>query len=1060
MKLAGSIAKTFIDSRLTLLIVISVLLLGAFAIIQLPREEEPQISVPFMDIFIQYPGASAKEVEKHLVEPFERKLWEIPKVEYVYSTSQPDGALIIVRFEVGADEEQSLVNLYTKVFANLDLLPLGASQPLIKPRSIYDVPVLALTLSSDKEEIVNLRRTAAFLQQEISSIPNVSETTLIGGHRRTFHVLFDPEKLTGHALSPVRLAGLIQSANKKSPAGRVNQKDSSFAIESDGFIRDINDLKRLVVGISQGNPLYLSDVAEVIDGIDDREADAMISFLEDKKNGQIETFPAVTVSISKRKGTNAIQVVNQVLDKVEALKKNQQISPDIRITTTRNYGKTSEEKSNELLFHMFLATVSVTLLIAFALGRKEALVVFVAIPVTLGLTLLIYFLFGYTLNRITLFALIFSIGILVDDAIVVVENIHRHHVMHPHKSLIENAIAAVDEVGNPTILATFTVIAAILPMAFVRGLMGPYMRPIPVGASMAMLFSLGVAFIVSPWVFYHLLKKYPSKHGQIQEAGTSKMDMFYRKIMGHLLDDPKAQKKFFQWVIGLILASCSLVLFKVVVVKMLPFDNKNEMQVVVNMPDGTSLEKTKAVAQELTQKLMTVKEVTDIESYVGTASPFNFNGLVRHYYLRNLPWQADLQVNLEEKHHRKRQSHTIAKSIRPLVQDIVRKHGGRVQLAEIPPGPPVISTLVAEIYGPNDEQQTQLAGKVLNVFDHARGVTDVDTYVQTEFLKKSYRINNETATLNGISSKEITQTLAFALGGGTVDVAHIPQEPETVDIRLRLPVEKRVDPVYLQAITILNPFDHPVAINELTSMVDTKQEKAIYHKNLKPVTYVIGDVSGRLESPVYAILGMKKAMSQIRVAGEKIKMHWNEQPEILDKPAIKWDGEWQITFEVFRDLGIAFAAVLILIYILVVGWFKSFTVPLVIMAPIPLTLVGILPGHVLFGAFFTATSMIGFIAGAGIVVRNSIILVDFIELRLNQGLPLREAVIDAGAVRFRPMILTAAAVMVGSAVILFDPIFQGLAISLMTGEIASTLLSRTSVPILYYLLKRHSVSVG
>ncbi|HOW36534.1 MAG TPA: efflux RND transporter permease subunit [Candidatus Omnitrophota bacterium] len=1051
MKIAGAIAKTFIDSRLTLLLIIATLLLGVFAVIQLPREEEPQISVPFMDIFIEFPGATTKEVETRLVEPFERKLWEIPKVEYLYSTAQPNGAMIIARFEVGTDEEQSLVNLYTKIFANLDILPPGASQPLIKPRTIYDVPILALTFSSENKSAVELRHIAAEVRREISSIQNVSETTLIGGHRRTFQVFFDADKLNRHSLTPLALSNLVQRANKKNPAGLINQKESVLAVESSGFIQSADELKKLVVGISQGNPLYLGDVAEVIDGPDDNESDVTITFAgTDSKNAK--PIPAVTLSISKRKATNAIQVVDQVLEKVKALKTTI-IPNDVTVTTTRNYGKTAEEKSNELLFHMFLATLSVTLLIAFALGKREALVVFIAIPVTLALTLLIYFLFGYTLNRITLFALIFSIGILVDDAIVVVENIHRHHILYKDKSLIQNAIEAVDEVGNPTILATFAVIAAILPMAFVRGLMGPYMRPIPVGASMAMLFSLGVAFIVSPWVFYRLLKTFPPKDTGHKE-GTGKLDQVYRTTMRNLLENKKARRNFFLMIALLITASLSLVVFKAVVVKMLPFDNKNEIQVIINMPEGTSYEKTRLVANETTKALLSVPEITDIETYSGAAAPFNFNGLVRHYYLRSRPWQADLQISLKDKHHRKRQSHAISKSIRPLAQSVVQKYGGRVQIAEVPPGPPVLATLVAEVYAPDLSQQTDLAAKVLNVFENAKGVTDTDTYVQKEYAKKSFIINNEKVTLNRIASSEITQTLAMALNGTTVDIAHIESEPEPVDIRLRLPENSRNNINTLRNLTLLNHYDHPIMVSELTTELDSAQERAIYHKNLKPVTYVTGDLTGRLESPVYAMLGMTKALKNISQNNQPLTIHWNHQPELLDKPAIKWDGEWQITFEVFRDLGIAFAAVLILIYVLVVGWFRSFTVPLVIMAPIPLTLVGILPGHLLFGAFFTATSMIGFIAGAGIVVRNSIILVDFIELRLKQGMPLEEAVIDAGATRFRPMLLTAAAVMVGSAVILFDPIFQGLAISLMTGEIASTFLSRTSVPVLYYILRR------
>jgi len=741
---------------------------------------------------------------------------------------------------------------------------------------------------------------------------------------------------------------------------------------------------------------------------------------------------------------------------------------DIEMTVTRDYGETANEKSNELLFHMALAVIGVSILIALVLGMHESGVVAIAIPMTLALTLATFYFLGFTLNRITLFALIFSIGILVDDPIVDVENIVRHLRLPSNKGrpLLEVTIEAVNEVRSPLILATFAVIAAILPMAFVRGLMGPYMRPIPIGASAAMIFSMMVAFVATPWAAYHILSRAFLK-GKLKDHGVEekedRLTHLYRAYMKPLIYNAKTRRRFLWILAGLLGAAILLVPLKLVRVKMLPFDNKNEFQVILNMPEGTPVERTHQVVEELAQYLVTVPEVTDIEMYVGSSAPYNFNGLVRHYFLRNKPYQADLQVNLTPKSKRKRQSHDIAKAVRPKIHDVVKKAGGHVQVAEVPPGPPVLSTLVLEVYGPEIGGQVELAGKIETLLSQSAGVTDVDSYVEADQQLMRLRINTEKASLNGIQVATVAQTIAGALGGKTVDLAHLGEEYEPVEIILRLPKDKRATLDSVLALTLLSRYGMPIPIKDLVDLEPRTKDHAIYHKNLLRVSYVIADVAGKLESPVYAILSLKKQISKMplpklergHVHHKSIEQLFTHQPGTSEEWAIKWDGEWQITYEVFRDLGVAFAFVLILIYILVVGWFQSFKTPWIIMLPIPLTLVGILPAHWMFNVFFTATSMIGLIAGAGIVVRNSIILVDFIELRLAEGMPLEEAVIDAGAKRFRPMLLTAAAVVVGASVILFDPIFQGLALSLMAGEIASTVLSRTSIPLIYYMAMKH-----
>jgi len=1076
---AGRLAGAFISSKLTPLFILTAVLLGTGAVAFLPREEEPQIIVPMIDVLVQMPGAGAREVEERVTKPMEKLLWEIPGVEYIYSTSSPGRSIATVRFFVGQDEEKAIVRLNQKMFANFDLIPPGASQPLVKPRSIDDVPVLALTLWSDSRDHYLLRRLAAQLHDVIKDVWGVSEVKLIGGRRRQVRVVLDEARMAGHGVVASALPAALFQSNDRLQAGSFSSANQEFMVRAGGFLRNADDVGRVVVGVSGGRPVYLSDVAQISDGPEE-PADyvflgfgpaAHLSRSVPPAKGQIAapvpaasgagaddwSFPAVTISVAKRKGMNAIKVADRVLERVGELR-GSLIPSDVHLTVTRNYGATAEEKSDELLFHMLLAVISVTILIALTLGRRESAVVAVAIPVTLALTLVVIYLYGYTLNRVTLFALIFSIGILVDDAIVVVENIVRHYRLPENRDrpALHVAIEAVDEVGNPTILATFAVIAALLPMAFVRGLMGPYMRPIPIGASAAMLFSLFVAFVVTPWAAVRFVRhkaagvSHPAD-GHGTEGWTTRL---YRRIMTPLIRRPRRRRVFLVLIAVLLVAAIALVPLKLCLVKMLPFDNKSEFQVIVDMPEGTTLEQTAAVTRRICDYLRTLPEVTDYEMYVGTAAPYNFNGLVRHYFMRQGPNVADIQVNLVPKGERKSQSHEIARRARPAIAEIGRALGARVKVAEVPPGPPVLSTLVAEVYGPNYTQQIELARQVRGVFERTNGVVDVDWSVEDDQVRYSFEVDHVKAGLLGVSAQQIADTIKIAVQGTEAGLLHVPTEKEDLPILLRLNRPDRSSVQNLLRLKVqgsqgLIPLDQLVRVHEAVD------DKSISHKNLKPVVYVTGDVAGREESPVYAILKMRRGVADLLAPeGYAIEQYGARQPFSTEELSMKWDGEWHITYEVFRDLGLAFAVVLVLIYVLVVGWFQSFITPLVVMAAVPFSLVGILPAHWLMGSFFTATSMIGFMAGAGIVARNSIILVDFIELRLRQGMPLEEAVVDAGAVRFRPMMLTACAVIVGASVILFDPIFQGLAISLMAGEVASLFLSRMSVPVLYYLSRR------
>ncbi len=1057
---SGRIARAFLESKLTPLLVVASLLVGAFAVLVTPREEEPQIKVPMIDVFLGMPGATAQEVERRLTSPLEKAIYEIPNVEYVYSTTQPSGGMIIVRFMVGTDPDQAAVRVHTKLQEKSGELPAGAMPPLVVSRGIDDVPVLAYTLWSADVSPMQLKQVAEELKVELTKHPRVAQVTVLGGEKRALRVTFDRDRLAAHQVSLLQAYMALSGANWRLPAGSFATADAETQVEVGSLFRNADEVGGAVVAVWNGKPVFLRDVATVSDGADEPSQYVWMLAGPGAAHRGVAAgadTAAVTVSVAKKPGTNAVELVED-LDKVVAGLKGKVIPSNVTATKTRDYGHTADEKSNELIFHMALATLSVVLLMAFFLGRREAIVVLVAVPMTLALTLASSYLFGYTLNRVTLFALIFAIGILVDDAIVVVENIHRHYELGWGPPRL-TTIYAVDEVGNPTILATFAVVGALLPLAFVSGLMGPYMRPIPVNASAAMIFSLFVAFVVSPWLTFKLFRTYAEEHagkasfeGHAETHQEDKLHRFYQKLFTPLLQSPAKSWALVGGVAVLLLLSMSLVYFKVAKVKMLPYDNKSEIQVVVDMPEGTTLEATNSVARDLALEVRKLPEVSDVQVYVGTSAPFNFNGLVRHYFLRSGPLVADLQVNLLPKDQRKRDSHTFAKDVRTLLLPIAKAHGANLKVTEVPPGPPVLSTMVAEIYGPDMEKRISLAGQVKKIFEETPGVVDVDWLVEDEAPKVELVVDREKAARAGVTPEVVTRTLRVALNGAEAGLLRDENSRNPVPIVLRLDRAQRSSLDGLLQTAVHGGTGRLVPLRELVTVVTTKSERFIYHKNLQPVTYVLAEMAGVAEAPVYGILDMGGKVEALKSPdGSPLTVMSTTLPTDSTKYAMKWDGEWHITYEVFRDMGIAFAAVLVLIYFLVVGWFKSFVTPLIIMAPIPLTLIGILPAHGLFGIFFTATSMIGFIALAGIIVRNSILLVDFINLELEMGERLEDAVIRAGAVRFRPIVLTALALVVGGGVILLDPIFQGLAVALIAGVVVATALTLVVIPLLYYM---------
>ena len=1037
--LAGRLAAAFLGSKLTPLLVVASIALGLFAVALTAREEEPQIVVPMVDVLAPLPGADAVEVESQLTTPLERRLWGIPGVEYVYSTSRRDAALVTVRFKVNEPLEASLVKVRQEIDAHPEILPAGAVRPTVRLLTIDDVPFLTLTLHGGELAAGVLRQLAEEVAREIAQVPEAAQVQVLGGARRVVRVEPDPQRLRSFGVSLAEVQQAVQRAEAQLPAGELVSPGARVALRGEGFVRRGAELRRLAVATRGGQPVLLEDLAEVKDG---PEPEPAVILTASRQHPELEQ--AVTIAVAKRTGTNATALAKRIARRTEALRGGL-IPSRVQVEVTRNYGETAAEKSNELIEHLLIATLSVIALIGLAMGWRSAAVVGVAVPVTLALTLLLTWLFGYTLNRVTLFALIFSIGILVDDAIVVVENVHRHlHLPGPRRSLARTVIEAVDEVGNPTILATFAVIAAILPMAFVRGLMGPYMRPIPVGASAAMIFSLLIAFVLSPWAALKVFRREQAS----PPAGRpeTRLTRAYRRVMGALLRSARVRWGFLGGITLLLLGAMALVTAGAVKVKMLPFDNKRELQIQADLPAGTPREDALALGQRLARRTLQESEVQGVQVHSRVAAPFTFVGMVRHSFLRNAPEQVDLQVNLVAKGERKAQSHAIATRLRPLLEEIARPSGARLKLVEIPPGPPVLDTLVAEVYGPSAAERDGYARRVLEAMQATPGVVDVDSSLNPTAPTLNLLLDREKASLHGVQPAAVVETLAAAGGGVTLGSFHVERAASLVPVILQLPASRRG---LADVLSLTVPGSRgQVPIGELVREAPGREAPEIFHKNLMAVSYVFADIAREIESPVYALAAIDRRL------GDGVPRYGLSQPPDSERLSLKWDGEWHITLEVFRDLGIAFAAVLVLIYLLVVGWFQSFSVPLVILVPIPLSLIGILPAHGLLGAFFTATSMIGFIAGAGIIVRNSIILVDFIELKLREGMPLALAVEEAGVVRFRPMLLTAAAVLVGSAVMLADPIFQGLAISLMAGEVTATLLSRLAVPVLYFLVAR------
>ena len=1060
--IAGKIAKTFIDSKLTPLLMVVFLGLGFYGTYLTPREEEPQIDVPMADIFVGFPGASPDEVERSISIPLEKVLSNIEGVEYVYSTSMPDQAMVSVRFYVGEDVERSLVRLYNELMKNIDRLPEGTTLPMVKTRSIDDVPIMTLTLWSKSYSDYEIRRVTDELAQEVKKIENVAQVSIHGGRTRQVKVFLNKNKMASYNIDPMKVAGQIQAANQELSSGSFNKNDRQYLVETGSFFRNAEEIRNLVIDVQGGDPIYLKSIAEVTDGPEEPAEYVTygVGNAKAEKAGMNvgESYPAVTLSIAKRPGSDAMFIAENVQEKVDKLE-GSLIPAGINVTTTRNYGETAASKVLSLLEHLLTAILAVTVVVALAMGWRGGLVVFLSVPITFALTLFLYYIFGYTLNRITLFALIFVTGIVVDDSIIIAENMHRHFKMRklPFK---QAAITAINEVGNPTILATFTVISAVLPMAFVSGLMGPYMSPMPIGASLAMIFSLVVALTITPWLAYKLL---PQVKPEKDESGADKeyrledtrIYKWYSRVMKPLLESVTKRWVFIGGVTALLFVSTLLFVFRMVEVKMLPFDNKNEVQLIIDMPEGTTLERTNAVAREAGLSLREIPEILDYQMYAGTNAPINFNGLVRHYDLRNGANVADIQVNLVDKEKRSDQSHAIAKRIRPIVQEVGEKYNANIKVVEVPPGPPVLSTLVTEIYGPDEGQRRRVGRKVKNIFEEMEGIVDVDWMKEAPQTKYKMDVNTEKATLSGISSRQVVQTVRMALSGKPVSRLYSEEDINDIPIVLKLPEKERSGIEQLSQLYMQSASGAMIPVTDLVTVSKDTLEPSIYRKNQRRVLYVTAEVAGAIESPVYAILDTGEKIDAIDMpAGYSLDQIFAGQPFMQEDYTLKWDGEWQITYEVFRDLGIAFALVLVIIYLLIIGWFQDFKVPIIMMIAIPLSLVGILIGHWLLGAFFTATSMIGMIALAGIMVRNSILLIDFIEIRLNDGEPLKQAVIEAGAVRSMPILLTAGTVVIGAFVILFDPIFQGLAISLMGGAIASTALTLLMVPLIYYMVEK------
>ena len=1054
LRISGRLAHLFQSSQITPLLALVCFLLGVFAVMVTPREEEPQINVTMANVLIPFPGASAKDVEQMVSIPAEQVLSQITGIEHVMSVSQPGMSVVTVQYKVGVPRTEALVRLYDTVNSHADWLPkgLGVLQPLIKPKGIDDVPIVSLTLHGKDSDLsaFELERVAQNIEIDLKRVHGTREITTMGGPSRAIQIEIEPARMQAAGITVPELRMALQAAHLGAPVGDLLVGQQAIAIESGPFLSSAKDVASLVVGVRAGNPVYVQDIAQVRDG----GAQADTAVWHGVAGAKPNERTAVTMAITKKPGENAIEVANAVVAQVASLK-HSKIPANVEVTTTRNYGETANDKAQKLIQKLLFATASVVALVFIALGRREAAIVGTAVILTLTVTLFASWAWGFTLNRVSLFALIFSIGILVDDAIVVVENIHRHQALFPHKTLTQIIPGAVDEVGAPTILATFTVIAALLPMAFVSGLMGPYMSPIPINASMGMLLSLAVAFVVTPWLA-RIWMKASNGHGTEESSPFKQwLSRFFHGVFGPFLNDKSGQRN--RWglgvaVLGAIAMSVALPVAGLVALKMLPFDNKSEFQVVVDMPAGTRLEETEKVLRALGAHLATVPEVTHYQAYAGLSAPINFNGLVRQYYLRSGGHVGDIQVNLQDKHLRKAQSHIIATRERPALQAIGKQFNANVKIIEVPPGPPVLAPIVAEVYGPTDEGRNQVAKSVRAMFSAQQGVVDVDDSTISAAPRQVLLINRQKAAQMGVSQQAIVSTLRAALAGESTVYAHDQNKyAGAVVIRLAKSEQSSLDK--LLNLGVRNSQREIVPIRQLVTLSDTLREQPIYHKDLLPVTYVVGDMAGKVDSPLYGMFGMRSGLSQIQAPnGKPVEEYFFKQPsDPYQNYAVKWDGEWQMTYETFRDMGAAYAVGLVLIYLLVVAQFGSYLVPLIIMAPIPLTIIGVMPGHALLGAPYTATSMIGMIALAGIIVRNSILLVDFIRLQVSQGVALKDAVVDSAITRAQPIVLTGLAAMMGAFFILDDPIFNGLAISLIFGIFVSTALTLVVIPLLYFM---------
>jgi multidrug efflux pump subunit AcrB len=1067
--LSGRLAAAFQANPLTPVLALAGLLLGALAVLTTPREEEPQIDVTMANVFVPFAGASARDVEQLVGTPLEQKLSEIEGVKHVYSISRPGMAVLTVEYFVGIERQPAIVRLYNQVFSNLDWMPqgVGVGQPLIKPRGIDDVPVMALTLWTDdpRRGAAELAEVAHALETELKRIPGTRDVYTIGAPDRVVSVTLDPAKLAAFGLTAADLTQALQAANAVHQVGERVAPSGAVPVTAGRFLASRDEVAELVIGLHDGRPLRLSDVAAIGAGGDVPARYAWFGAPPGRDGPASGVAPAVTIAIAKKPGSNASDITEAVTRRVAQLEG--ELIPDgVRVTVTRDYGLTATDKALKLIQKLAFATASVVLLVLFTLGRREAIVVGSAVVLTLALTLFASKMLGFTLNRVSLFALIFSIGILVDDAIVVVENIHRH-MARGGRTLREAIPPAVDEVGGPTILATFTVIAALLPMAFVSGLMGPYMRPIPINASVGMLLSLAIALIVTPWLSLKLLSRHaPAADAEPhadEDARQGRLHRLFERVMRPFLDGdraPRRRRLLFAGMAALVALAASLAMFQLVVLKMLPFDNKSELQVVVDLPEGRTLEDTNALLTELAAVLDGVPEVLDYQGYAGTSAPVNFNGLVRQYFLRSGSNVGDLQVNLVDKHERDRQSHAIARALRPQLAEVGDRHGASVKVVEVPPGPPVLSPLVAELYGPDYARSRELALALERRFRNTEGIVDVDTSVERAAPRETLVVDRVRAARLGVPQAAIADALATAVSGFDATYVHDGTSKYPRPVRLRLPASDQAASVRLLALRVRGGQGQLVPLSELVRVERDTWDGAIHHKDLLPVVYVTGDEAGALDSPLYGMFDLVGQLRRETVGGERLQQTFIAQPDDTSGFAVKWDGEWQITYETFRDMGIAYAAGMVLIYLLVVAQFRSYLVPLVIMAPIPLTVIGVMPGHALLGAQFTATSMIGMIALAGIIVRNSILLVDFINHEIARGRDLADAVVDACAVRAKPIALTALAAMLGAAFILDDPIFNGLAVSLIFGILVSTVLTLVVIPLLYYGLLARQAKAG